>query len=262
MTRKPALLVLSALGWLGFNAVTVWTVGFLADALVPRTVDGAHRVGLALAITTDLGLLLLFAVQHSLKARPFLKAAMRRIMPQELERTAYVLATDVCLIILLLLWQPFGGPVWSVAGWAAGLLWVLCGAGWGVAVAATWAVDHFELTGLRQAGWLRPQPPVDPIGLRLEGMYAVVRHPLMSGLILAFWATPRMGAAHLLFAAAATGYVLIGIRFEERDLRRAFGPDYDNYAARVPSLVPFARWGPRRGAGARLRPLQDDHRSP
>jgi protein-S-isoprenylcysteine O-methyltransferase Ste14 len=250
MQRRPLHLVLSLAGWAGFNAIVVWTMAFLAGVVVPRTVDGPHRTGTAFAVATDLALLLLFAVQHSVMARTGVKAAMRRHVPPGLERTVYVLATDGCLALLLLLWQPFGGTLWSVEGpWAVGL-WALCTAGWLLAVAATWAVDHFELTGLRQAGWVAPRPVVTG-GLQVRGMYAVVRHPLMTGLLVAFWATPRMGASHLLFAVASTGYVLLGVHFEERDLRRAFGPAYAAYAARVPALVPGLAL-PRRRTGRRV----------
>ena len=148
---------------------------------------------------------------------------------------------------MFLLWQPFGGQVWQLHGVAAAILWVAYAAGWALALAATFAVDQLELTGLRQAGWGRPAAPVD--GLETGGMYAVVRHPLMTGLLLAFWATPSMGASHLLFAAASTAYVAVGISFEERDLRRTFGAAYDDYAARVPAIVPgLVR--PRRAARA------------
>jgi protein-S-isoprenylcysteine O-methyltransferase Ste14 len=237
MQRRPLHLVLSLAGWAGFNAVVVWTMAFLADVGVPRTVDGPHRTGTASAVATDLALLLIFAVQHSVMARSGAKAVLRRHVPAALERTVYVLATDGCLVLMLLLWQPFGGTLWSIEGPLAVVLWALCATGWLIAVAATWAVDHFELTGLRQAGWAAPRPLVAS-GLQVRGMYAVVRHPLMTGLLIAFWATPRMGASHLLFAAASTGYVLLGVHFEERDLRRAFGPAYAAYAARVPALVP------------------------
>lgn len=238
MSRNPLHLFMSALAWTGFNLVMVWTMAFLADVVVPRTVDGPPRTGTAVAVTTDLALLLLFAVQHSVMARPRVKAALRRRVPAALERTAYVLVTDVCLVLLLLLWQPWGGSVWRVDGPAAALLWSLCAAGWLLAVAATYAVDHLELVGLRQAGWARPRPAARAGELEVGGLYALVRHPLMTGLLLAFWATPHMGASHLLFATATTAYVVVGIRFEERDLRRTFGGAYDAYAARVPALVP------------------------
>jgi protein-S-isoprenylcysteine O-methyltransferase Ste14 len=244
VSTRPAHLFCSALGWLGFVAVTCWAVAFLADVVLPRTVDAPHRVPAPQALVVDLTLLLLFAVQHSVMARRGVKSVLRRWVPAPLERTTYVLATDVCLALLFLLWEPFGGRVWHAYGATAVVLWLLCGAGWGLAVAATFAVDHLELTGLRQAGWGRPSEPVD--GLQTGGMYAVVRHPLMTGLVLAFWVTPSMGASHLLFALAATGYIAVGIGFEERDLRRHFGAAYDHYAARVPALFPVPRLGRRR----------------
>ena len=150
----------------------------------------------------------------------------------------FVLATDACLLAVLILWQPWGGQVWDVNGPAAVVLWVLYAAGWAVALTATFAVDHLELTGLRQAGWAASRASAPVAELQTGGLYAVVRHPLLTGMVLAFWATPQMGASHLLFALAATAYIAVGLRFEERDLRRTFGASYDAYAAHVPALVP------------------------
>jgi protein-S-isoprenylcysteine O-methyltransferase Ste14 len=229
----------------GFVAITVWTVGFLAGVVVPRVVDGPSRTSAGPAVATNLALLLLFAAQHSVMARPQVKAVLRRRIPDSLERTSYVLATDLCLVLVVALWQPFGGDVWRVHGVAAVALWSLCAVGWLVAIAATFAVDHLELTGLRQAGWgARVQSPTTP-ELEVDGMHAVVRHPLMTGLLLAFWATPHMGASHLLFAVAASAYIAVGVGFEERDLRRTFGAAYDEYAARVPSVIPRLGARPR-----------------
>jgi len=158
-------------------------------------------------------------------------------VPATLERTTYVLATDVCLVLLLLLWQPWGGQVWHVHGAPAVALWSLCAAGWVLAIASTFAVDHLELTGLRQAGWAAPRDGTQD-GLQVGGLHAWVRHPLMTGLLVAFWATPDMGASHLLFALASSGYIAVGVMFEERDLRRTFGESYEEYAAHVPALLP------------------------
>lgn len=246
MPRRPLHLFLSALGWAGFNLVVVWTMAFLADVVVPRTVDGPHRVGTALAVGTDVGLFLLFAVQHSVMARRQFKAWLRRRIPVQLERAVYVLATDAVLVLLLLLWQPFGGEVWHLGGAAAVALWVLYAAGWALAIAATFAVDHFELVGLRQAGWLGALKTTasttedDGAGeLHVGGLHALVRHPLMTGLLVTVWATPHMGAAHLLYALSASAYIALGLWFEERDLRRTFGSAYDEYATRVPALLPL-----------------------
>jgi methanethiol S-methyltransferase len=238
MSRRPAHLALSAAGWFGFVIVTLWTMAFLAGIVVSPTVDEPARTTIARAIVVDLALLLLFAVQHSVMARRQVKLRLGRWIPAALERTTFVLATDLCLALLLVFWQPWGGQIWDVGGPVALVLWALCGAGWALAVASTFAVDHLELMGLRQAGWAAPRDTGAPATLQVRGLHAVVRHPLMSGLLLAFWATPRMGAGHLLFAVAATGYVAVGLAFEERDLRRSFGASYDAYAARVPALIP------------------------
>ena len=237
MSRRSLQLVLSALGWLGFLLVVAWTIAFLADVVVPRTVDGTNRTSTAVAIAVDVGLLVLFAVQHSVMARAQVKSWLRRRVPVGLDRTTYVLATDVCLVLLLLLWQPWGRELWHVDGAAAAVLWVLCAAGWALAIASTFAVDHLELVGLRQAGWAPTDPAADS-DLQVRGLHAFVRHPLMTGLLLAFWATPHLGASHLLFALCASAYIAVGITFEERDLRRTFGPAYEDYASRVPALVP------------------------
>ena len=240
-------LLLSAVGYVGFVVVTVWTMLFLADVVVPRTVDGPARTSTPVAVAVDLALLLLFAVQHSVMARREVKAWLRRRIPASLERTTYVLATDICLALLLMLWQPWGGQVWHVHGAPAVALWSLCAAGWVLAIASTFAVDHLELTGLRQAGWAATRDGTQD-GLQVGGLHAWVRHPLMTGLLVAFWATPDMGASHLLFALASSGYIAVGVMFEERDLRRTFGESYEEYAARVPALLPGL---PRRRQRAR-----------
>jgi methanethiol S-methyltransferase len=256
MSRRHAHLALSAAGWAAFQAVMLWTVLFLAGEVVPRTVDGPGRTSTAGAIAVDAALLLLFAVQHSVMARRQVKSWLRRRVPADLERTTYVLSTNLCIGLLLWFWQPWGGQIWHVDGPAAIVLWALCAAGWLLAIVSTFAVDHFELMGLRQTGWVRPRVTDVATGLHVGGLHAVVRHPLMTGLLLAFWATPYMGASHLFFALAMTGYVAVGIAFEERDLRRTFGAEYDAYAARVPALVPGLRV--RRRSSVRATPGKVD----
>jgi len=241
MNRRPSYLFVSAAAWLWFDLVVVWTIAFLAGVVVPWTVDGPVRTTTLDAIAVDLALLLLFAVQHSVMARRQVKSWMRRRIPAPLERTTYVVATNLCLTLLLVLWQPWGGQVWHLEGAAAVVLWSLFALGWVLAIAATFAVDHLDLTGLRQAGWAPARDAAPTSDLQVGGLYAVVRHPLMTGMLLAFWATPQMGASHLLFALGSTGYIAVGIRFEERDLRATFGASYDAYAARVPALLPRLR---------------------
>jgi protein-S-isoprenylcysteine O-methyltransferase Ste14 len=238
MSSPLATRFLSAIAWAGFLVVVLWAIAFLAGVVVPRTVDDPARTTSGHAVAVDLALLGLFAVQHSLMARRGVKAWLRRRIPASLERTTYVLATDICLALLLVLWQPWGGQVWDVNGAEAAVVWSLFAAGWLLAITATFAVDHLELTGLRQAGWAAPRDSAPTTELHIGGLHAIVRHPLMTGMVLAFWATPDMSASHLLFALASTAYIAVGIRFEERDLRRTFGASYDAYAAHVPALLP------------------------
>jgi protein-S-isoprenylcysteine O-methyltransferase Ste14 len=245
MPRRRIHLILSAVGWAGFVAVIGWAMAFLAGVGVARTVDGPARTTTGRAIAVDLALLLLFAAQHSVMARRQVKAWLRRRIPEAAERATYVLAADVCLALLLVLWQPWGNQIWDVGGAAAVVLWSLCAAGWTLAITSTFAVDHLELLGLRQAGWAAAQDTGRTGDLRVGGLHALVRHPLMTGLVLAFWATPRMGASHLFFALAATGYIAVGIVFEERDLRQDYGASYGEYAAEVPALLPLPRIGRR-----------------
>lgn len=240
MHRHPTALALSALGWLGFVAVSVCTAAFLAGVLVPVTVDAPPRMPLLPAILIDVGVLLLFAIQHSVMARQPVKRWMRRRIPEYLERTTYVLSTELCLVLLLVVWQPWGPEVWRLDGPAAAAIWAVYGVGWLLTVTSTFAVDHLELTGLRQAGWA-PERNSEPTRLRTDGLHSIVGHPLMTGLLIVFWATPHMSSAHLLLALMITGYILLGTRFEERELRRVFASDYRNYAARVPAFIPWWR---------------------
>lgn len=191
MSSRRASLFLSALAWVGFVVVVLWTACFLAGVGVPRTVDGPARTTTALAVTVDLGLLGLFAVQHSVMARRAFKHWLHQWIPESLERTTFVLATNACFVVLLTMWQGWEGEVWDVTGPAAVVLWLLCAAGWLLAVTATFAVDHLELTGMRQAGWASRRSSTPVAELQTLGLHAVVRHPLMTGLVLAFWATRR-----------------------------------------------------------------------
>jgi protein-S-isoprenylcysteine O-methyltransferase Ste14 len=255
MHRRPVLLSLSALTYGAFALTVAWAVAFLSGTLVAHTVDGPVRVATGQAVATDVALLLVFAVQHSVMARRPVKRALARWVPRELERTTFVAATVGCLVLLFVLWQPVGGWVWHLEGATAGVLWAGCVAGWALALLSTFVIDHLEFIGLRQTGWSTRSSSGSPPPFIQGGLYGIVRHPMMLGLLVAFWCTPRMSAAHLLFAVAASGYIVVGVRFEERDLRGEIGPAYGRYAERVPSLVP--RWRRRRGAdlgGARVSP--------
>lgn len=236
----------AAVAYAAFLAVSLWGVLFLADVGPLPTVDSPGPT--TAAVLVDLGLWLVFGLQHSVMAR----ARAKRGVPRRIERSTYVLATGLALGLLFWQWRPLPATVWRVDDqpWA-GLLWAVFGAGWVVAVAATYMVDHLEFLGLRQAGWF----PARPQGsLSRRWLYAWVRHPMMTGLLVAFWATPVMTAGHVLFAAAASVYIAIGLHFEERDLHRTLGPAYATYAREVPRLVPHRRV-PARPAQAGPQPV-------
>ena len=246
-------LLYAAAVYLFFLATFVWMVGFVGNLpLLPTTIDGGGAVPLAEAIGVDLALLGLFALQHSVMARRGFKRWWTRVVPPPMERATYVLAASAALALLLWQWRPIAEPViWSVSDPVArfvlhGVFWL----GWGVLLISTFLINHFELFGLRQV-WanLRGRALPAPV-FHTPLFYRHVRHPIYLGFVLAFWATPQMTAGHLLFAAACTGYILIGIWFEERDLVAQFGQRYLLYRKQVGMLLP------RLGARDRQGPAQ------
>jgi protein-S-isoprenylcysteine O-methyltransferase Ste14 len=224
-----------------FFGTFLYAAGFVGNLMVPKTLDGVPTGALGASVAIDLGLLALFAVQHSVMARPAFKRWWTRIVPTAVERSTYVLASSVALLLLFWQWRPLGGVVWDVdapigrAVLHAGFVF-----GWLLVLATTFLINHFDLFGLRQV-WLHLRGrPYTPLHFTMPGPYKLVRHPLYVGWLFAFWSTPTMTATHLLFAVATTAYILIAIRFEERDLL-AVHPEYARYQERVPMLVPLGR---------------------
>jgi methanethiol S-methyltransferase len=229
----------ATVAYASFLLVTAWAFGFLADLdAAPTTVDGPQRGPWWQALLIDAALLLAFAVQHSVMARGWFKRRLARALPVAVERSTYVLATGLVLGLLFWQWRPLDGDVWSLSGPWVPMLWALYGLGWAIALTSTFLIDHWDFLGLRQAWWSARRGPYTDPGFTERWLYAWVRHPLMLGLLVAFWATPRMTVGHLVFAVASSGYIAVGVRFEERDLRRTLGATYDEYAARVPALLP------------------------
>lgn len=236
-------------GYLAMLAVLGYGAGFFANRGVPASIDGGARGNWPGAAAVDVALLALFAVQHTVMARAGFKRRWTRLVPPAAERASYVLAASLALALLYWRWRPFGSPLWRLAGPGADALLAVQVAGWLLALGSTFLISHADLFGLRQA-WRRARGVrYTPPPFTERGSYRWIRHPLMTGFLLVFWATPVLTAGHLLFCAAATGYILIGIGFEERDLRRQLGPVYTSYAARVPALIPGCR--PRRGRPVR-----------
>ena len=220
----------------------VYAIGFIGNVGVPVSMDSRPLGPTGVALAVDLGLLVLFALQHSVMARPAFKSWWTRIVPQPIERATYVLASSLALILMFWLWRPIGGPVWEVESPAARTaLHGLYGLGWGLVLVATFLINHFDLFGLRQV-WLHLRGrPYTQLPFATPGPYRMVRHPLYVGWLTVFWATPTMSLTHLVFALVTTGYILAAIRWEERDLVVAHGADYETYRRRVPMLIPRLR---------------------
>jgi protein-S-isoprenylcysteine O-methyltransferase Ste14 len=224
-------------------ALALFLIGLpqIAGVEVPITVDASIWPPLSpwLAGAIDVGLIALFGLQHSVMARPAFKRWLTAIVPPHLERAVYMFASSPVLLVVLLFWQPLPGMVWrSENDVVTLLLWALFGAGWLLLVAATWMIDHFELFGLAQAWrhWRGTPAPADDF--RMAYAYRYMRHPIYTGWLITFWATPQMSASHLLFAIGMSAYILVGILCEERDLIARFGDRYRAYRARVPALIP------------------------
>jgi methanethiol S-methyltransferase len=228
--------------YLVFLATFLYAVGFIGNFGVPRTLDGPATEPLAKALAINVGLLALFAVQHSVMARKWFKERWTRVVPPPVERSTYVLLSSLALILLFWQWRPLGGEVWSVEHPAGRLvLRVLFAFGWGLVLVSTFLINHFDLFGLRQV-WLHLMGrPYTMLSFRTPGPYRLVRHPLYVGWFFAFWMTPDMSVSHLLFAAVTTAYILVAIRFEESDLVRDHGAAYEEYRRSVPMLVPSSR---------------------
>ncbi|MHC4427742.1 MAG: methanethiol S-methyltransferase [Planctomycetota bacterium] len=238
--KRALALVYGVVCYVFFLGVYLYLIGFVGNLLVPKAIDSPREGPLGTAILINVGLLALFGVQHTIMARPKFKRWWTGLVPSPIERSTYVLITNVILVLIFWLWRPMGGMVWDVeTPIARGILWTLFGAGWLVVLLATFQINHFDLFGLRQV-WLYFQgKEYTHIPFRVPIFYRRVRHPLYVGWIMAFWATPTMTIAHLVFAAGLTIHILVAIQFEERNLMQFFGKDYIEYRKRVPMLIPW-----------------------
>jgi protein-S-isoprenylcysteine O-methyltransferase Ste14 len=242
MGKRVAFFLYGFVSYAIFLGTFLYAIAFVGGFMVPATLDGEATAPLFEALAINVGLLGLFAVQHSVMARRWFKAWLTQFVSPVIERSTYVLCASLALLLLFAQWQPLGGLVWSVDDPAARtLLFVLFAWGWTQVLATTFLIDHFDLFGLRQV-WrnLIGRPYTKPQFV-MPAPYRVVRHPLYLGFLLAFWMTPRMTAAHLLFAVATTAYIVLAIQFEERDLVHEHGLAYQEYRQRVPMLIPGLR---------------------
>ena len=225
-----------------FLGTFLYMIGFVLDLpMLPLSIDrGGVDSPAYIAIAVNLSLLAIFALQHSIMARPAFKRVWTKIVPKHVERSVYVLAATACVALLIWQWRPITDPVWSVSAPMARIaLYAIQALGWGTVLFSTFLINHFELFGLTQTfDALMGRAPAEQ-QFRTPSLYRYVRHPLYLGFVIAFWATPDMSMGHLLFAIGGTGYILVGIFFEERDLIAHFGKTYLDYRKRVPMLLPF-----------------------
>ena len=239
--KKILVLLYGVISYLLFFGTFLYAFGFVGNLFVPKSIDGTPQVSLAQAILTNASLLLLFALQHSIMARPAFKKWWTKIIPEQAERSTYVLLSSLCLILLVWQWQPMGGFIWRIEEpIAKTILTVLFITGWMIVLISTFMINHFELFGLKQVFENARNIQAQPQTFKVNYFYGIVRHPIMLGFLIAFWATPVMSLGHLVFSITTTLYIFVAVKFlEERDLLKAHGQTYEDYKKKVPMIIPL-----------------------
>jgi protein-S-isoprenylcysteine O-methyltransferase Ste14 len=240
--KRLSVFAFGVISYLVFFISFLYVIGFVGNLVVPKSIDTGSESGLSQSLLINIALLGLFAIQHTVMARPAFKRWWTKIVPVQMERSTFVLAASLILLLLYWQWHPMTGVIWSVENSIGkAVLFTLFWLGWGTVLFSSFIINHFDLFGLRQV-WLHlTNQEYYHVGFQTRSLYRYIRHPLMLGLIIGSWATPYMTTGHLLFAVAATAYILIGIQFEEHDLVQFLGKEYDEYRHRVPMFIPFLR---------------------
>lgn len=248
--KRYLIIGYGAAAYLLFLGAFLYLIGFVGNLVVPRTVDHGLSAPIGQAVLVNALLVGAFGVQHSVMARPAFKAWWTRYVPPSIERSTYVVLSSAVLVLLYWQWRTMPAILWDVQQPAARVtVWGVFWLGWAIGLAATFMVSHFDLFGLRQVYLAWRGKPYTHIGFHARWLYRLVRHPLMLGLLIAFWAAPTMTAGHLLFSIAMTGYVLIAVQLEERNLVDALGDEYRDYRRDVPMLLPHPRHHPAETVG-------------
>ena len=236
---RALVLLYGAISYLMFFAVTVYLIGFVGGVFLPKTILTKAAVYSDNALIINIGLLLMWGVQHTVMARGWFKNMISSIVPHHVERSTYVLVSAITLAALMYYWQPMEGIIWHVQNpIAAYMLWALFTFSWALVFAATFLTDHFDLFGLRQTWLFFVKKTYTDVTFIENLVYRWIRHPMMLGMLIAFWAAPTMTAGHFVFSIGMTLYVLIGIHFEEKGLAKALGQDYVDYQKRTAKIIP------------------------
>ncbi|HSR70545.1 MAG TPA: isoprenylcysteine carboxylmethyltransferase family protein [Acidobacteriota bacterium] len=247
--KRIAVFIYGVISYAIFFATFCYAYGWVGNILVPRSIDSAPETSLGAALLVNLALLTVFAVQHSVMARPAFKKVLTRYIPKPAERSTYVLFSSLAMIAMFYFWRPMGITIWQVEDTVGqGILYGLFTFGFLLVLVSTFLINHFDLFGLRQVWLYLRKKEYTRLRFTMPGPYKMVRHPLYVGWLFAFWATPHMTLAHLVFALATTAYILVAIQLEERDLIAEHGDNYAAYRRSVPMLVPsFSRRGKAQG---------------
>lgn len=240
--KRVLAFVYGVVSYLIFLFTFLYAIGFVGNIVVPRSIDSATPAPFSQALLINALLLGVFAVQHSVMARPGFKKWWTRIVPKPVERSTYVLLSSLALILLFWQWRMMPDVVWNVENPAGVyILWALFFLGWATVLMGTYLINHFDLFGLRQVNLYRRGEKYTELSFGTPFLYKIVRHPIMLGFIIAFWATPRMTVGHLVFTLATTAYILIAIQLEERDIVSVHGTAYEEYRKKVSMLLPIPK---------------------